>query len=124
MELKTFISQTLTEIIEGVKQAQEATKESGAIINPSQSKENYICEWNGNRTIGDVQFSVGLKVEENENLNAKIGVISGIFSFGAKGENQESTSANSNIKFSVPVALPVDDNLKKKKGGIGKSSLC
>lgn len=36
MDLKDFVSETLKEIIEGVKDAQEFAKEKGAIINPSK----------------------------------------------------------------------------------------
>lgn len=34
MELKEFVTQTLVQIIEGVKDAQQQTKDSGALINP------------------------------------------------------------------------------------------
>ena len=36
MELNRFISETLKEIIAGVKDAQEFAKENGACINPNQ----------------------------------------------------------------------------------------
>ena len=44
MELKDFITETLTQMMEGVKNAQEKAKEFGAIINPPSeySKEDTI----------------------------------------------------------------------------------
>lgn len=36
MDLKDFVSETLKEIIAGVKEAQEYAKEHGAIINPTK----------------------------------------------------------------------------------------
>ncbi len=38
MKLKNFISQTLIELVKGVTNAQEAVKETGAIINPKVSQ--------------------------------------------------------------------------------------
>lgn len=35
MELKDFVKETLLQITQGIKEAQEATEEYGSVINPS-----------------------------------------------------------------------------------------
>ena len=43
MELKDFVKETLLQITQGIKEAQEATEEYGSVINPSS--------YNSERTI-------------------------------------------------------------------------
>jgi len=111
MELKEFIKETLIQITEGIKEAQDATKETGVIINPDKlgigaKGDKYIYP-DGWRFTNDIEINVAVSVNEKEGHKGGIGVVTGFFSGGASvSQNNENTNV-STIKFSIPVALPV-----------------
>lgn len=88
MELKEFISNTLTQIAEGVKGAIEASKGKGYYVNPSQGKigRNYVVHFD-------------LSVENGKEGKADIRVLGG-------GMTERSLNR---IKFDIHVTLPVSD---------------
>ncbi|MDR0681819.1 MAG: hypothetical protein LBG15_08240 [Dysgonamonadaceae bacterium] len=113
MELKDFVKETLTQIIDGVKEAQKDNMNKGAIINPAQYE-------NANNTkqarsegkvypVQDVDFEIGLEISEIKESKAGIGVAVGIFSTnGNKGQSKGNASVT-NVRFTIPVAFPVVD---------------
>ncbi len=113
MELKTFITQTLTEIIDGVADAQKYALEKGAKINPE--KLNLIKSNVNQSTFSDsrrenyaqmIEFDIAVSANEDMKDKGGIGVFSGAFGIGAQMENQESNSKINRIKFTVPIFLP------------------
>jgi hypothetical protein len=114
MELKEFIKQSLSAIIDGVAESQEDTKDTGAIISPSLSKEGYVYTGgSGQRKIVDICFDVAVVVEDKKDSKQGITVLGGFFGVGvATGENK-GNATSSKICFTIPVALPVNDQLKK-----------
>lgn len=89
MELKEFVTQTLIQIIEGVKDAQEQTKESGALINPKTYRDSGLIIENSKpenkiRNIQNVKMNIAVTVTEN--------------------------TTTSRIEFDVPVSFPVSEN--------------
>lgn len=108
MDLKDFVSETLKEIIEGVKDAQEFAKEKGAIINPSNfgtitpkaimSKDNDEVS-----AVQRIDFSLSLK--QGYKTGGKIGVE--ILDLGSLGGEYQKISEN-RVNFSVLVILPTD----------------
>ena len=71
MDLKTFVSETLLQISEGIVEAQKATKTSGTSINPplynsSTSRENQINTSNKVNFIPQyIEFDVLVTVENS-----------------------------------------------------------
>jgi hypothetical protein len=111
MDLKDFVSQTLTQIIQGVKAAQEAAKAHGAEINPSMSRSPAGAaskETMSGKYSRDVEFDVALTVTEGTGTKGGIGIVAGPFALGSTGQSTTQNSSVTRVKFSVPLALPVD----------------
>jgi hypothetical protein len=94
MNLEDFVAESLSQIIHGVKKAQEATKGKDAVIVPH------------NLTGGKVDFDVAVNVVEGKEQSGKAGI--SVWSIGAdvSGKTESSTSTASRIKFSIAVDLP------------------
>lgn len=113
MELKTFVSQALSSIVEGVVEAQSATAKHRACINPGglmRSTQGVSTDavWDNdtNNFARLVTFDVAVSVEEGTTTSAKIGVVAGFFGLGAQGASASKEQAISRIQFSIPVLLP------------------
>ena len=113
MELKSFISQALSSIVEGIVEAQAAASKHGACINPgglmrSTQAISTDAIWDNttNNYARLVSFDVAVTVEEGTTTSAKIGVVAGILSLGAAGASANKELAVSRIQFAVPVLLP------------------
>ena len=110
MELKTFVAETISQIVEGVAEAQERCKGRGALVNPRVAG-NYVQRdelWagDGSAPAQFVEFDVALTATEGTGTKGGIGVIVGAFTLGSSGQSQAERSASSRVKFSVPLVLP------------------
>ena len=118
MELKDFVRDTLLDIVQGVKEAQEVCGVKGAIISPRsvqtvapkaniEGKEHYVQM---------VEFQVVLGEEQNEKSDVPgKGSISAVLAhvgidLGMSKKIEEGNNNQTVIKFSVPVILPSIDN--------------
>ena len=109
MDLKNFIAETLIQITDGVKDAQEKIADSGAYINPKgfHSGENLRSGYGGEyRHVQKVKMSVAVSVVENSKEKGGIGVIS-VFSAGLSTELSDVNSVSNRIDFEIPISLPV-----------------
>lgn len=112
MNLKDFVSETLSEIIEGVKNAKQAAVQSGAEINPEvwgDTKDivrQGLMKMSGHKTVSIVDFDVAVTAIEGQGTKGGVGVFVGAIGLGSHGESNKENSTISRIKFSVPVALP------------------
>ena len=117
MELKSFVTQALVEIIEGVKDAQETVKETGAKINPQDTQfphsrnENrpWLSTTDGGARYGQtVEFDVSVMASERDEAQGGVGiqVASITLGLGLSGKTEDQSSVISRLKFSVPVFLP------------------
>lgn len=110
MKLKDFIKETLKEIVEGVVDAQNETKDTGAIINPSAfftgPNGDKFFSHSGSRHIEEIEINVAVSVSEVEGEKSGIGVVGGFFSGGIGNSSETNNSTVSMIKFKIPVALP------------------
>ena len=116
MELKQFISQALTSIVEGVVEAQKQTGDQGAFVNPGglmrttkSISDNAIWDNRTNNFARLVDFDIAVTVEEGTKTNAKIGVVAGLLNLGAGGASENKELAVSRIRFEVPVLLPISE---------------
>ncbi len=107
MELKEFISSTLCQIIDGIKDAQE---KHDAFINPKQSrkgptKEVYIQDEYG-KPITDISFDIAVTAEDKSDAEggAKISVMS--LGFGGKMSETNLSKTASRIQFEIPICYP------------------
>jgi hypothetical protein len=114
MELKEFITETLSQITEGVAAAQLRLKDTGVLINPEgfsmeggQIKKGYKNEY---RQIQNIKMTIAVTVTEESDSKAGIGVMASVFKAGKSiGESEQNQTIN-RIEFEIPIALPVMEN--------------
>ena len=94
MDIKTFVSESLTQILQGVEQAQANCKE-GSVINPA-SGSNLV-------DMKQVEFDIAVTVEKGSETKGGIAVFGGVINLGSQGQSKDSNTSVSRIKFSVPI---------------------
>lgn len=112
MRIDEFVSQTLSQIVRGVVDAQGAVDDDGAEINPSvpSGKAGHFDTGTGTH-IQDVEFDIAVTVSESEKSGAGLRVgVPWIGGDVAGGSDRQSSTVN-RIKFTVPVRLPVHQHL-------------
>ncbi len=100
MQLKEFISQTLAEIVEGVKDAQAKTLDSenrGTYVNPFDKVTNVPRS---------IDFDVAVTATEGTSTKGGIGVFMGAVGLGSQGQSEAHNTSLNRIRFSVSVLLP------------------
>ncbi len=93
MDLKTFVSESLSQIIQGIEAAQSSNE--NAQVNPAD-----VVGYQ--QKVVQIEFDVAVTVEKV--AEAKGGIT--VFSLGASGESKKSDSTTHHLRFSVPVRLP------------------
>jgi len=102
MDLKTFVSTTLVEIVEGVDLAIKAiaTKGTNAKINPVPPH----VEHSGTK---DVAFDVAVTVTDSSEGGGRAGIkVASVLEIGGQGTKTTTSEAVSRIQFVVPLAVP------------------
>ncbi len=116
MELKEFISQTLTQIIEGVKYAQEQSKQLNATINPELTPVD-MGEFRtpmvtpisrGRSPVFMIDFDVVVIAAEDTEKKVGGGLNIPVVRLNAQGATTNSNSQQSRIKFMIPISLPLN----------------
>ncbi|MEG1007965.1 MAG: hypothetical protein RSO15_17055 [Bacteroides sp.] len=97
MELKDFVKETLLQIAQGVREAQDAVKEYDATVNPMQyQKTGDITNAKINNQfypVQDIDFEVALTSSNEEGVKAGIGVLLGSLNLGTnKTEDSKALS--------------------------------
>ena len=117
MELRTFIHETLTQIVSGVREAQAAAQAHGANINPTDF--DFLRDGQSTSTLGpmpqDVHFDVALTSTEAGGVQGGIGVFLGTFKIGTEGKSDVQTSAMTRVRFTVPIALPSGHSMREER---------
>ena len=111
MDLQEFVKQTLVQISCGVKEAQDATRDVGAFVNPDLSSPTTDAAKHGlllaeNDYAQIVQFDVALSVSDSKGTKGGIGVLAGAITLGSSGQSNAENSSVSRVKFVVPLVLP------------------
>jgi len=116
MKLGNFISQTLTEIIDGVSTAQEYAKEKRASINPqhvnwSDTKKGFfITTGNVGRDesplLTSIDFEILLNIGEDDKVQGGLGIFAASLGVGVKGETKEYSETVNRIKFHILAKFP------------------
>lgn len=109
MELKEFIKETLKDIVSGVKEAQKSVSGLGGTVAPRTTNGDYKNDGGTEyRVVRNVEFEIGLTIEDSGERKGKIGVLSGVFSIGAGVSETSGVKSFNSVRFSIPVAFPVD----------------
>jgi len=117
MKLQEFVSETLKEIIAGVKESQKYAESEGAWISPhmfahgDKTSIRYIAE-KGGANIEQIEFDVAVTSTEGSATEAGAGIFVAAIGLGAKGKSDTSSSSISRIKFSIPLGLPMQHSTK------------
>ena len=113
MKLSDFVSQTLTELIDGVKKAQRYGREQGAEINANIAsgivREQKRLPSQTGGVIEFIEFDIAVTSSEGEQTQGGVGVFVGPIGLGAKGKSESQNSSVNRIKFSVPIAFPPNE---------------
>lgn len=117
MDLKEFVSTTLTQIVEGVAAAAPAISAAGGSASPdftaftSQGNGDYLGRTRDGRSNGvySVSFDVAVTIGSSDASEGggKLQV-AGLLSLGGKVNASGKEETVSRLKFLVPLQLPVD----------------
>jgi len=118
MDLKEFITQTLSQIAEGIADADESVSKFGGAVNPRDVIANktgegpygyYAEDSKGSyrRGVESIDFDVVVSVEEGKETKGGIGIHVGAIGLGSAGKSDHSNSSESRIKFRVPMLFPI-----------------
>ncbi len=106
MELKEFIKETLTQIVEGISEAKKANKNSMIEIAPEGVYGDRPLKSNrGESSMNTrmVDFEVALKQTEGKANQVGIGVILASIGSKASSSDKNDNETVTRIKFSVPI---------------------
>jgi len=118
MDLKDFVTNSLSQIAEGIIGANNALSDTDAIVNPAEIVVNSgnsraygrtrspTLQEDPTRVVEKVEFDVAVTVQEGESTNAGIKVSVMSIGLGASGESSSTSGSQSRIKFTVPMVLP------------------
>lgn len=112
MNLQDFVTETLREIITGVKEAQADPELKQAEINPrliggtADLGKHGLAISQGGRAAQFIEFDVALTVVEGTGTKGGIGVFAGPIALGSQGQSGSENTSVSRIKFKVPITLP------------------
>ncbi len=117
MKLGDYISQTISEIIDGVIGAQEYAKDKGAYINPknvnwSDTKQAYYVVGHApagkdsNPMVSELEFDVLLTLGEDKGIEGGIGIFATGLSLGYKADKKDHTATVNRLKFQILALLP------------------
>lgn len=96
MELKEFVSQTLIQIIEGIKIAQNHSTETNADIASGGVYEK-------------IEFDVAVTTTDTTEARVGAGIFVAAVSLGAQAKGGVTNQTLSHIRFSVPMYLPYEE---------------
>jgi hypothetical protein len=103
MDLQDFVSQALSDIVNGVKKAQEL---AGAGVICPDGLETDDAVKAGISTISPVEFQVSVRTDERKGSEAKLSVVAAIVGGHVKGESGSNSGHVATLSFRVPVRFP------------------
>jgi hypothetical protein len=113
MDLKKFITQSLVEIMTGLKDAQDQLRGSHARICPTLSdaitpggQQTLIGRSTKGQAIALVEYDIAVEASNEAGGGGEIKVLGGLIGAGVEGKKSKAEKIASRIKFSVPVAYP------------------
>jgi len=111
MDLRDFVSETLIQIAEGVRLAQERSKDTGVKVSPRlggnaqyAADHGFLATATGPAQI--VKFDVALTVKDASDSKGGIGIFAGAISIGGSAQSTQENATVNRIQFAVPMVLP------------------
>jgi hypothetical protein len=128
MDLKDFITTTLTQLMEGVAACQGHARQHSGYVNPTPQKLSEQGKHLGTTATGlpifavDFDVAVSATAKSQTEGGGKLQVLS-IAALGGGVKSADEDTHTSRIRFSIPVALPVDaDSLQERKERAAKAA--
>lgn len=117
MDIKEFIKETLSQIVEGKNEANQQMGSKGAFVSSSNLQENngqpkggttyYEDSNNRRRVVREIDFDISVSVSDTSQTEGKGGLqVYSLFHANGGVENCSSSNSSHRIKFSIPLALP------------------
>jgi len=103
MELRSFISTALTDILGGVTDAQEKCP-IGSII--PHVKDAKITVEAGAHPIQSIQFEVSVRVDEHSGSKTKISVVAAVLGGSTQAGSDRNNGHVATLRFNVPIKFP------------------
>lgn len=115
MKLEDFIFESITQIISGVKKAQDFASQNDATINPAslrqgKSSGDLYYDEDTFRPAQIIDFDVSVSIKEDGEVAGKAGVFVSVFKLGIEGKEGTQNLTSNRLKFSVPLMLPTQKN--------------
>lgn len=104
MDLKQFVKTAITEIVEGIVEAEEAVSGKGAHVNPRTSKQGTRVH---NNPVEVITFDIALAQSQSGEIGGKLGVFLPGAGAGIGSKIGNVASNYSRIQFKIPVMFPV-----------------
>jgi hypothetical protein len=104
MELRSFIKETLKDVLGGIQDAQREI-ECGEIV-PQLNEDAWKAIETGHTSYQVIDFEVSVNAVEQEGSEAKLNVVAAVFNAGVKGENSSTAENTAKLSFKIPVRLP------------------
>ena len=104
MELRTFVKETLKDILGGIHEAQQEI-ERGEIV-PSLNEEGWKGLETGLTSYQAIDFEVSVNAVEQEGSEAKLNVVAAVIGGGVRGDSSSVSEHTAKLAFKIPVKLP------------------
>ena len=105
MELRTFVKQTLKDVLGGIHDAQ-AEIEHGEVV-PQLNEEGWKGLETGLTSFQAIDFEVSVNAVEKEGSEAKLSVVAAVIGGHVKGDSSNVAEHTAKLSFKVPIKLPV-----------------
>jgi hypothetical protein len=103
MELRSFIATSISDIYNGVIDAQGLLPKRAVV--PFDSTKYRSIE-TGVSNCQTIQFEVVVRVDEQKGKAAKISVVAGVFGGGLSDNSSKDSGHSATLRFGVPILLP------------------
>lgn len=108
-------SESLSQIIDAVKETQEKYKDTNVVICPDNIQEvksglyildeNEYDNYSSRSKVQNIDMDIAISVTEKEGNKSGLGIAK-IINAGISSENAQRNESISKIKFSIPIVLP------------------
>jgi hypothetical protein len=111
MDLRTFVAEAITQIVQGVVDAQRAVESTGARVNPHGlgrfgTPADALFVGPGNVPVKSVTFDVAVTLDKTDSKKGRIGVAA-VIGAGVEGGIDTRNQVVNRLTFSVPLMLPI-----------------
>jgi len=100
MELRTFITKALLDIVHAVADAQQQSEDTQIVPNANMGEQ--FIEM-GVTPLQVVKFEVQVRIDESKGREGKIGVVSSLIGASMAGKSSNESEHTTTLQFSVPV---------------------